>query len=140
MLVLRDWWDEALGGLMPLRPEDTGLDIRVWCWCSPASDDVQVAVTASAPLADGEGSMVAPRPALRVVDGEPVSGRDLDLLARWLSADDAAASGTGDRTSWSPKTSSGPSSPPGGVPAPGRRQARHDVSPARLSCTRSEGA
>jgi hypothetical protein len=90
MLVLRDWWDETLGGLVPLRPEDTGLAFWIWCWCSPTSDDVQVIVTCSPSLADGEWSTVALRPEFHVVDGEPLSGHDLDRLACWLRVNGAA--------------------------------------------------
>ena len=90
MLILRDWWDEAQGGLVPLRPERTGLDFWVWCWCSPGSDEVQVVVTRSSHFADGEWSTVALHPVLRVADGEPLSGHDLDRLARWLRVNGAA--------------------------------------------------
>jgi hypothetical protein len=91
MLLLGAWWDEALGGLVPLRPEDTGLGFWIWCWCAPAaSGEARVAVTRTSRLVDGDWSLVALRPALRVVDGEPLSGRDLDRLARWLRANGAA--------------------------------------------------
>jgi hypothetical protein len=90
MLLLSAWWDEALGGLVPLRPEDTGLDFWLWCWCQPASEEVQVVVSGAAGLADGAWSTVALRPVLRVLDGEPLSDRDLDRLARWLRANGAA--------------------------------------------------
>ena len=75
---------------MPLRPEVTGFDFWVWCWCAPDSGDVRIVVTRAIHLADGEWSAVALRPALRVADGEPLSGHDLDLLARWLRANGAA--------------------------------------------------
>jgi hypothetical protein len=84
MLLMRAWWDEALGGLVALRPDDTGLPFWVWCWCAPAEPMVQVVVTGAPSLADGEWSTVAVHPDLRLVDGEPLSGRDLDQLALWL--------------------------------------------------------
>lgn len=90
MLLLTQWWDEALGGLVALRPEDTGLPFWLWCWCAPAETVVQVVVTRASSLADGEWSAVALHPQLRLLDGEPLSGRDLDLLALWLRRNGAA--------------------------------------------------
>ena len=69
---------------MPLRPKDTSPAFWIWCWCSPTSDDVQVIVTCSPSLADGEWSTVALRPEFHVVDSESLSYSDLDRLACWL--------------------------------------------------------
>ena len=84
MLVMKEWWDEALGGLVALRPDDTGMPFWIWCWCAPAEYVVQVVVTRARSLADGEWSTIAVYPDLRLLDGEPLSGRDLDHLAHWL--------------------------------------------------------
>jgi hypothetical protein len=84
MLLMRRWWDEALGGLVALPPDITGLPFWVWCWCAPEETEVQVVVTRASSLADGEWSTIAVHPDLRIVDGEPLTGRDLDRLAHWL--------------------------------------------------------
>lgn len=84
MLLMSEWQDEALGGLIALPPDDTGVPFWIWCWCAPAEPMVQVVVTDVRSLADGEWSMISVHPELRFLDGEPLSGRDLDWLAQWL--------------------------------------------------------
>jgi hypothetical protein len=84
MLLMSDWWDEALGGLVTLCPDHTGLPFWIWCWCAPADPVVQVVVTRAPSRANGEWSTIAVHPDLQHVDGEPLSGRDLDQLAHWM--------------------------------------------------------
>jgi hypothetical protein len=45
---------------------------------------VQLVVTRAQSLADGEWPTIAVNQDLRLVDGEPLLGRDLDQLAYWL--------------------------------------------------------